>query len=178
MCDGDRRSRKRAWAAAEKERERCKGRFGGALTFFYMLKLMERNKRCHHSFSPFSLCLLQTHTQTHTYEWAHTLPVALANVARKCLLFLLYPTLHVMKVKVFVIAESQPPKCSQRCEMWLTVCLLLWLVGGDLRKKQQRIPLYPRQPGESSQHETVQTQLSGKKTTKKQQLLGVMKWSA
>lgn len=125
-------------------------------------------------FLPCSLCLLQTHTRTRTYEWAHTLPVALANVARKCLLFLLYPPLHVLKVKVFVIAESQPPVCSQRWEMWLTVCLLLRLVGGDLRKKQQRIPLYPRQPGESSQHETVRTQ----KKQKKQQLLGVMKWSA
>lgn len=29
-------------------------------------------------------------------------------------------------------------------------------VGGDLGKKQQRIPLYPRQPGESSQLETAQ----------------------
>lgn len=33
---------------------------GRALTFFYMLKLMERNKRCHHSFSP----PLNTHTHT------------------------------------------------------------------------------------------------------------------
>lgn len=32
--------------------------------------------------------------------------------------------------------------------------LRLLLVGGDLRKERERIPLHPRQPGESSQHET------------------------
>lgn len=62
----------RAEAAARKERRR----FAEALTLFYMLKLMERNKCCHHSFSPLCVRYMQTRTNVH----ARTLPLALPNV--------------------------------------------------------------------------------------------------
>lgn len=57
-------------AAADRE-----GHFSGALTLFNMLKLMERNKHCHHRSCD------DTHTHTEMYKCAHTLPLALANVA-------------------------------------------------------------------------------------------------
>lgn len=53
----------RAEAAARKERRR----FAEALTLFYMLKLMERNKCCHHSFSP--LCAF--HANAHKCTRSH-----------------------------------------------------------------------------------------------------------
>lgn len=62
----------RAEAAARKERRR----FAEALTLFYMLKLMERNKCCHHSFSPLCVRFMQTHTNVR----ARMLPLALPNV--------------------------------------------------------------------------------------------------
>lgn len=57
MCDRGRRGRKRRPVEKAREQEA-----EGTLTFFYMLKLMERNKRCHHS-----LChLTNTHTHART----------------------------------------------------------------------------------------------------------------
>lgn len=72
-----------AQAAAEQE-----GGFAGALTLFYMLKLMEGNKHCHHSFSPRSPV---SYKHTQMYKCVHTLHPALTNVAPKCLFFFFPP---------------------------------------------------------------------------------------
>ena len=108
--------RARPW---RKERE---GEDEGALTFFYMLKLMDRNKDCHHSFSPLSVPHTNTHTHAHTHTRTHIqmCPHA-ASCPCKCRSEMsplsLCRLLCVVKVKVFVIAESQPSKCSRHRKM-------------------------------------------------------------
>lgn len=51
-------------AAAEKE---MRWRFAEALTLFYILKLMQSNKHCHHSSSPPFLCVCVFVWNTHTH---------------------------------------------------------------------------------------------------------------
>lgn len=88
----------RAEAAARKER----GRFAEALTLFYMLKLMERNKRCHHSFSP--LCVRFMQTCTNVQMRSHAPSCTPECHFKMSSLFLFLSAL--LQWEVFVISES------------------------------------------------------------------------
>lgn len=137
----------RAEAAARKERRR----FAEALTLFYMLKLMERNKCCHHSFSPLCVRYMQTRTNVR----ARTLPLALPNVTFFSLSLSVSSSAigGLCHIWVFMFLNVLSVVGRESDSLRVFFCKF---VGGDLGKKQQRIPLYPRQPGESSQLETAQ----------------------
>jgi len=127
----------------------CRKKEGGLpenMTLFYILKLMERNRHCHHSFCPLSVCVCFMQTHKCTNELIHSL-LPLHMLLWRVFVFSFFLP-RILKLRVFVISESLLSKSW--CEMWwwLTVCLLQ-IVGGDLRKKHQRIPLHPCQPGES-----------------------------
>lgn len=123
----------------------CRERLNGALTFFYMLKLMERNKCCHQSFSPLSGSSAHTHTRANVVTRS-----LLPSPERLLFLSISSSALRQQRSSPLLNLGLLNALSAARCDS--TVCLLL--VGGDLGKERQRIPLHPRQPGESSQHET------------------------